>query len=840
MKRCKNCNNVMNDEDLFCDKCGARFEADEGISTANTKNKKIPKWAIILTASVLGIVFLCIGGKLIYDSSKNTKSSVAKHEKTKSNKEKKPDKSNYALYLKEGNIWITDEKGKNASAVSQDLYNHYLEGLENQEEFYQNFNDLDNPMYEYLITLYNDQEIIVYPEKYTGDPGTVDLYWKSLKDNNAQGTMIDSGVEHYSLGKDDSILFYKTQDGFYMYDFENRVKLLDSGEGYGYVYDIEDDESHDIYCLIRDVDGPDFVFESNAVICMDEKRIVYPGNIMANSGEQCYDLMWKSLESGDGEVTQIDSGVSKHQLVSDKTKLIYAKEDGIYQYDFQNSEKIIDSPNVVEWIADAHGENVVYVEQINNMKHNICLRKKDGRTIILQKDCFDYSLHVQADWEFENIFFRTDFSLYSADGEGKVNKIADLENYADFVQVYDDGTAYYCTASSVMLSGLDLIEDDMLETDNNIKEPVEPVPPVAPDMPDNYEDGGGLMLEEDIAEKEQYEEKYNAYTKKLEKYNKDYTKYEEDCDIYSGVAERNRIREELDEQMFEYWDISYYYFDGKESHILGKDYTSIEDDLNYKNQFITVSSKIGAGITRFADDINIDKIKMSEVTSIEDVDLSSVEIELNNVNRAYYAICRGKVSKIAEDSIREDGTVLEPIWVAHDDLQWNESENALIYIEHISTDVAGDLKQISFEDEKNPEPVLLDTEVHEFHQEQGQLYCLKLSEDNRLNLYLNQELVLSDVSWQSREYMEEALYVIADWDWERGVGNLYRYKDKELEMIVADIHNFTVWPGEKIYYLKNYNMAQMQGELYLLEKGGEKLLDDNILDILSYPNLKVR
>ena len=772
MKRCKNCNNVMNDEDLFCYKCGARFETDERIFTANTgKNKKFPKWEIILSVSVLVIVFLCIvflciGGKLIYDSSKNVQTPVAKHEKTK-NKEKKPEKSNYALYLKEGNIWITDEKGKNTNAVSQDLYNHYLEGLENQEEFYQNFNDLDNPMYEYLITLYNDQEIIVYPEKYTGDPGTVDLYWKSLKDNNAQGTMIDSGVEHYSLGKDDSVLFYKTQDGFYMYDFENRVKLLDSGEGYGYVYDIEDDESHDIYCLIRDVDGPDFVFESNAVICMDEKRIVYPGNIVTNSGEQCYDLMWKSLKSGDGEVTQIDSGVFKHQLVSDKTKLIYAKEDGIYQYDFQNSEKIIDSPNVVEWIADAHGENVVYVEQINNMKHNICLRKKDGRTIILQKDCFDYSLHVQADWEFENIFFRTDFSLYSADGEGKVNKIADLENYADFVQVYDDGTAYYCTASSVMLSGLDLIEDDMLETDNN-------------------------------------------------------------------------IREQLDEQMFEYWDISYYYFDGKQSHILGKDYTSIEDDLNYKNQFITVSSKTGAGITRFADDINIDKIKMSEVTSIEDVDLSSVEAELNNVNRAYYAICMGKVSKIAEDSIREDGTVLEPIWVAHDDLQWNESENALVYIEHISTDVAGDFKQISFEDEKNPEPVLLDTEVHEFYQEQGQLYCLKLSEDNRLNLYLNQELVLSDVSWQSREYMEDALYVIADWDWERGVGNLYRYKDKELEMIVADIHNFTVWPGEKIYYLKNYNTAQMSGELCLLEKGEERILNDNVLDILSYPDLNVR
>ena len=772
MKRCKNCNNVMNDEDLFCYKCGARFETDERIFTANTgKNKKFPKWEIILSVSVLVIVFLCIvflciGGKLIYDSSKNVQTPVAKHEKTK-NKEKKPEKSNYALYLKEGNIWITDEKGKNTNAVSQDLYNHYLEGLENQEEFYQNFNDLDNPMYEYLITLYNDQEIIVYPEKYTGDPGTVDLYWKSLKDNNAQGTMIDSGVEHYSLGKDDSVLFYKTQDGFYMYDFENRVKLLDSGEGYGYVYDIEDDESHDIYCLIRDVDGPDFVFESNAVICMDEKRIVYPGNIVTNSGEQCYDLMWKSLESGDGEVTQIDSGVFKHQLVSDKTKLIYAKEDGIYQYDFQNSEKIIDSPNVVEWIADAHGENVVYVEQINNMKHNICLRKKDGRTIILQKDCFDYSLHVQADWEFENIFFRTDFSLYSADGEGKVNKIADLENYADFVQVYDDGTAYYCTASSVMLSGLDLIEDDMLETDNN-------------------------------------------------------------------------IREQLDEQMFEYWDISYYYFDGKQSHILGKDYTSIEDDLNYKNQFITVSSKTGAGITRFADDINIDKIKMSEVTSIEDVDLSSVETELNNVNRAYYAICGGKVSKIAEDSIREDGTVLEPIWVAHDDLQWNESENALVYIEHISTDVAGDFKQISFEDEKNPEPVLLDTEVHEFYQEQGQLYCLKLSEDNRLNLYLNQELVLSDVSWQSREYMEDALYVIADWDWKRGVGNLYRYKDKNLEMIVADIHNFTVWPGEKIYYLKNYNTAQMSGELCLLEKGEERILNDNVLDILSYPDLNVR
>lgn len=772
MKRCKNCNNVMNDEDLFCYKCGARFETDKRIFTANTgKNKKFPKWEIILSVSVLVIVFLCIiflcvGGKLIYDSSKNAQTPVAKHEKTK-NKEKKPEKSNYALYLKEGNIWITDEKGKNKNAVSQDLYNHYLEGLENQEEFYQNFNDLDNPMYEYLITLYNDQEIIVYPEKYTGDPGTVDLYWKSLKDNNAQGTMIDSGVEHYSLGKDDSVLFYKTQDGFYMYDFENRVKLLDSGEGYGYVYDIEDDERHDIYCLIRDVDGPDFVFESNAVICMDEKRIVYPGNIVTNSGEQCYDLMWKSLKSGDGEVTQIDSGVFKHQLVSDKTKLIYAKEDGIYQYDFQNSEKIIDSPNVVEWIADAHGENVVYVEQINNMKHNICLRKKDGRTIILQKDCFDYSLHVQADWEFENIFFRTDSSLYSADGEGKVNKIADLENYADFVQVYDDGTAYYCTASSVMLSGLDLIEDDMLETDNN-------------------------------------------------------------------------IREQLDEQMFEYWDISYYYFDGKQSHILGKDYTSIEDDLNYKNQFITVSSKTGAGITRFADDINIDKIKMSEVTSIEDVDLSSVETELNNVNRAYYAICGGKVSKIAEDSIREDGTVLEPIWVAHDDLQWNESENVLIYIEHISTDVAGDLKQISFEDEKNTEPVLLDTEVHEFHQEQGQLYCLKLSEDNRLNLYLNQELVLSDVSWQSREYMEDALYVIADWDWKRGVGNLYRYKDKNLEMIVADIHNFTVWPGEKIYYLKNYNTAQMSGELCLLEKGEERILNDNVLDILSYPDLNVR
>lgn len=204
----------------FCPKCGSNIMQQLEAGTSKPAQKQAARGQRKRIAGILLAVAVLLGaGTGLFFLIRNLGKDYA----------------NRLLYVKDNKLFMADEKGEDGTAVSRKL---------DEEELPQGFvGSLQN-----YITVYKDDKRIVYPEKMTiSDDGSFDdysLYYRSLKDAEAEPVKIDSGIQNaYRVTEDGNRIFYQKDSALYAYDFEKKEKIASDVSG----YEISEDGSRVVY-----------------------------------------------------------------------------------------------------------------------------------------------------------------------------------------------------------------------------------------------------------------------------------------------------------------------------------------------------------------------------------------------------------------------------------------------------------------------------------------------------------------------------------------------------------------------------------------------------------------
>lgn len=278
---CPNCGKQTSTEFAFCQNCGASItekSAEDQPATSPAKKKKLPKKAILIGGiGVVVIAVLITAFSLLFRSGGKSE-------------------ENYALYLKDKEIFFTDLKKDSAA---WQLTSRLIDGGSiSNEELAEAGSILG--LYTYMS---DNGKYLFFPDKIGDHDGGFSLYYKEVDNPDADAVKIDSGVQAYSVNTDATIVTY-----------------LKGEEGGLYQYKIAEDVKDKITSDVK-----------NFAVSDKGDKIVY-----INSEHSIY------LKNADKEKEKIASDVSSLEYVSeDLTTVYYIKEDALYkQVDGEDKVKI--------------------------------------------------------------------------------------------------------------------------------------------------------------------------------------------------------------------------------------------------------------------------------------------------------------------------------------------------------------------------------------------------------------------------------------------------------------------------------------------------------------------
>lgn len=242
--------------------------------------------------------------------------------------------NNYALYLKDKEIFFTDlKKGSEAWQLSSRLVD--TDDIDNE--------DLANSGY-YLglcTCMSENGKYIFYPDKIgSGDSG-YNLYYREVAKPNAEAIKIDSDIRSYTVNESATIVTY-----------------LKGDDGNLYQYEINKDSKEKIASEVRDFEVSD-----------DGKKIGY-----INSENSIY------LKYADKEKEKIASDVSDLEYVTeDFTTVYYIKDGSLYKQvdgadkvkiasDVSNVIKIYDSGEIYYLTSEGNETNLLMDYVTDDMK----------------------------------------------------------------------------------------------------------------------------------------------------------------------------------------------------------------------------------------------------------------------------------------------------------------------------------------------------------------------------------------------------------------------------------------------------------------------------------------
>lgn len=131
-------------------------------------------------------------------------------------------KANYALYLKDGQLFYHDISGKEGHQVTDDL----TDGRDPDNYALRNLsNAISDSVY-----LTKDGKTLFYMDEVDG---TGKLFCRSLTDFKKEPVQIASGVEEYAASGDGKDVFYLKNGTIYHYDGKNQEKIAKNVEDFG-------------------------------------------------------------------------------------------------------------------------------------------------------------------------------------------------------------------------------------------------------------------------------------------------------------------------------------------------------------------------------------------------------------------------------------------------------------------------------------------------------------------------------------------------------------------------------------------------------------------------------
>lgn len=529
-----------------------------------------------------------------------------------------------------------------------------------------------------------------------------------------------------------------------------------------------------------------FCYTSN-----DGKKIFYPDKI---DDSDYLTLYYRFINNQKNEPIKIDSNVSMYHVNDAANLVTYMKDDIVYQYDLKKVEKTKIDSDVSEYqlYISNTGNKIYYV----NMDQGLYVKANNKDKEKIDSDVYSIS-YVSED--FKTIYYTKEDSLYKkVEGQDKEKIASEVQ---DIISIYDSGAMYYVQSNNSEASLMDYVYDDMEATDADITYPEYPSYP-------SY-----WSYDTD----EEYYAAVDEYNAQLDIYNEESTKYYE-------KQSRDYIRELLNDETMSNNDYTLYYYDGKEEKV-------ITDAFNYYSNYS--ASNEAVIIFKAYIQSNIDKIKLSEITSTYDV--SSMVNAAKYSSKEMYVACGENVTLIEQEDAKIVGV--------------DEDGKTIYYIDEIMEERSyGELYRIDIENKKVSKPQLYDNDVSTqyayFIDKDKFMYFKDFKQDNYYSykgeMYINKERIDYDVNLSYSRYsnymptMDDSgrIYYFVDWNDEKEYGTLKMYEKGKSTKIADDVHSFTV-VNDELLYTYDYSLTSYKGDLYKYKKGKPEKVDIDVVGIAS-------
>ncbi len=604
----------------------------------------------------------------------------------------------------------------------------------------------------------------------------------------------------------------KASEGFvYLKEGEFYYKDMKSGKPIELTEDFYDAGRIDRY----------FEFRMNFMVKFNQNRnrIFFPGDISDPEGD--IDLYSLDLKNKGAKPERIAEGIWIYAINDAGTSVYYTNsENELYESNLSDEKRI--ASEVSYFVASEDGSRLIWFDKEDNMYY----KNGDGDKVKIDR------INGFVDWtpDLKKIYYLKRNEVYlSVDGE-KGEKI--LSGVSSVLKVYKTGEIYYTHQVQEEKKLSEFVEDDMLEADKIVTEPKQPkypsyedcrpVVPV-PEEPDwkQYTDRNG------DTDWDSYQSDYNSYTEKIKNYNTDWDglyrealeRYDRENDVYdtaelnySKKKERDSLRKELEQEMVTITHSTLYYYDTKES-------TAVSD--LYKD-CTTISEEHPAIVYDELKLDNIDKMKLSEITAIDEVSSRVSSTDPSSLD--HFAAVGAIRSKLESE---QDGYyVFDP-------------ELKFLYYANHYVDGKGYLEfyRVPIRDSGLGTPELYDEEVSFVQVLKGYDKVLYYKNDENAlgDLYLEKSRIDRDVnySWVIPSATGNGLYYISDYDRDTSSGTLMFYNGKETEEISENVHDFHVLDDKNVIYLKDYEPEKGTGKVYL-NNGKEIKIDGEVSILLKY------
>lgn len=191
---CPNCGQENSAELVNCQSCGASLEVAQNTTPALQKRRLSKKVIMVGLAGIMVIAILAAAIGLFGKGGAKSK--------------------NYALYLKDSEIFYNDFSEKGPQQITTQLYSG-----ENSSDFQLRLlNTLRYSIYS------PDGDLIIYPDKCGSEEGSVNLYCRYMSKPKSSPVKIGSGVSEYTVSSNGKIVTYFTSNGLYQYNIETESK----------------------------------------------------------------------------------------------------------------------------------------------------------------------------------------------------------------------------------------------------------------------------------------------------------------------------------------------------------------------------------------------------------------------------------------------------------------------------------------------------------------------------------------------------------------------------------------------------------------------------------------
>ena len=528
----------------------------------------------------------------------------------------------------------------------------------------------------------------------------------------------------------------------------------------------EKEQNPDAYVQVQYSKDGKYIFYPTEVT--HEKYTVYP--------EYCLNMQKVGKEDAP---IKLDNSVWQYHVL-EQNKVIYIKSGNntLYINDKKgNKEKI--ASHVEDYHLDKDEKNIVWIEEEDGV-YTICQQdlalKREKKVLATNITFYDISENLK---QIAVIEEDTLYVIKNFDDKEKVSShVSGIISNSE-----KTGSICYSKVPDRALTGADIVEDDCLESDANIKEPYY----------NHY------IVQR--AEKNEYTGRYE----RVEAFDQD--AYDQAWEQYEAKKNRDQMREELQELEFGAYVKELYCFrDGKEK--LVEEYYA-EQVYDYG----TEGKKNGVFVFQRYEMKDVPQIKMSEIESLSDL----ADLYYENLNKVEETCIYTEEQVITLSENLEYAVALEPEKKIGYGLKAETSEEEVtrtytLVSFQIGERADGLCRTIA----KNIDSIQMLTD--------GKIYYLADVKESEGELYCNEEHVDSDVFVGSLKQTKAGVTYGVDYDSKKGRATLKLYNGKEDRMIADDVYAYYVFDEKNIAVLVNYSLDSKEGDLKYYS-GKDKLLE---------------